>query len=57
MARGDAPKDMDDFEVKIDWVVCDGLKNGLDVDEMKETLDEYSDRLEDDDFVEKFSES
>lgn len=57
MSRGDSPEDIGDFEVIIDWAVCDGLLNGLEPEEMQEILDDYRESLDKDRFVEKHSES
>lgn len=46
--RGDAPEDIDDVEVKIDWVVNDAVSNGVNEEEIQEILEDYKQRLEQD---------
>lgn len=44
--RGDSPETIEEVEVKIDWVVMDGLHNGLNPEEIKEILEDYKERVD-----------
>jgi len=44
--RGDSPENIEDLEVKLDWVVREALDNGIELSEVKRKLDEHKEKAE-----------
>lgn len=55
MSSKKAVQNIDDFEVKIDATVSNGIKNEVDTREMKKILSTYKDKLDDERFLERNS--